>query len=331
MHFHLLFIIFFTFLTVAFSFSITTHNKTIAFEGQTLPYFETPATVIDSKEDEDSNESDDFRPHEEDDDLNRGAINIRPGNKELIDSVPSLKKGSIDEDRGRPDDSISFISKAFTSRKTFSCPKTKTDFVTGNNLAMLNPEDIRIIAAMGDTVATGAGLWPLASIEFRGAAFPIGGDASIDGLVTIPNILREFIERQLLGVSHGMGSRDELPHYQLNVAESGAKTKDLPSQAEELVRRLNKMKEYNIRDKWVMIIFTIGTEELCDHCAVPHLPAIKDALDILNRGIHKAFVVIVGPLHVSLASQQTKNLLQDKCNCTKTKTDNYVHQLFDAW
>lgn len=118
---------------------------------------ETPATVLDSKED-DSDETDDFKPHEEDDDLNRGAINIRPGDQELIDSVQVLKKGNIDEDRGRPDDSISFISKAFTSRKTFSCPKTKTDFVTGNNVAMLNPEDIQIIAAMGDTVAVSKGL-----------------------------------------------------------------------------------------------------------------------------------------------------------------------------
>lgn len=34
---------------------------------------------------------------------------------------------------------------------------------------------------------TGMGLWPKTNIEFRGAAFPSGGDATIDGLVTIPS------------------------------------------------------------------------------------------------------------------------------------------------
>jgi hypothetical protein len=29
-------------------------------------------------------------------------------------------------------------------------------------------------------------LWPGSDLEFRGAAFPIGGDEAIDGLVTIP-------------------------------------------------------------------------------------------------------------------------------------------------
>jgi hypothetical protein len=64
------------------------------------------------------------------------------------------------------------------------------------------------------------GLWSQTNspnfIEFRGAAFPIGGDATIDGnylellvivlltlgLITIPNILREFSGKDLHGVSH---------------------------------------------------------------------------------------------------------------------------------
>jgi hypothetical protein len=83
--------------------------------------------------------------------------------------------------------------------------------VTGTSTGDLSPEDIGIIAAMGDSLATGAGLWPRTDIEFRGAAFPIGGDATIDGLVTVPNILREFMSNSnLYGVSHGMGSREQL-------------------------------------------------------------------------------------------------------------------------
>lgn len=40
---------------------------------------------------------------------------------------------------------------------------------------------------MGDALSTGIGLWGGANVEFRGAAFTVGGDASIDGLVTFPS------------------------------------------------------------------------------------------------------------------------------------------------
>lgn len=115
---------------------------------------------------------------------------------------------------------------------------------------------------MGDNTATGEGLWPQTTVEFRGASFSIGGDASIDGLVTVPNILREFSDRQLIGVSHGMGSRDDLPSYQLNVAVGRSDSSMLIDQANELVRRMNNLTISNLRSKWTMIIVTIGTEEV---------------------------------------------------------------------
>uniref|UniRef100_A0AC34R5N3 Lipase_GDSL domain-containing protein n=1 Tax=Panagrolaimus sp. JU765 TaxID=591449 RepID=A0AC34R5N3_9BILA len=321
-------------LLVAFSFkyqrSVTGVQARIeAQNAEKQQVFETPASVVESDEDSDEKD-DDFHPHEEDDDLNRGSLPRPVSETQAIDGQNPRPDG-VDEDRGRPDDSISFISKAFTSRKTFSCPKTKADFVTGGNVATLNPEDIEIIAAMGDNTGTGEGLWPQTAIEFRGASFSIGGDASIDGLVTVPNILREFSDRQLIGVSHGMGSREELPSYQLNVAVGRSNTSMLTEQANELVRRMNNLTISNLRNKWTMIIVTIGTEEFCNNCAVPHIDRINEAMDILNRGIHKAFVVVIGPLHVSLASEQNKNLLKDKCTCLKTKTDSYFAQLLRAW
>lgn len=71
--------------------------------------------------------------------------------------------------------------------------------------------------------------------------------------------------------------------------------------------------------------------QLCNFCGVPDVDKINEAMDVLNRGIHKAFVVVVGPLYVTLASEQNKNLLRDKCSCLKTKSDNYVKQLLRAW
>lgn len=38
-------------------------------------------------------------------------------------------------------------------RKTFSCPRIKSYFVTGKSTAELSPEDIGIIAALGDALS----------------------------------------------------------------------------------------------------------------------------------------------------------------------------------
>uniref|UniRef100_A0A7E4VAK4 Lipase_GDSL domain-containing protein n=1 Tax=Panagrellus redivivus TaxID=6233 RepID=A0A7E4VAK4_PANRE len=311
--------------------STSTLNKTAnSFHSQSVLVQETPATITDSEEDHSHEVHVD--DHVEDDDLNRGALSHGQEIKQAGPWPLPDPKNKVDEDRGRPDDSVSFIDKAFTSRRSFSCPKTKQDFVTGHDVGTLNPEDIGVIAAMGDNIVTGQGLWAKTEIEFRGAAFPIGGDASIDGLVTIPNILREFISNgHLIGVSHGMGSRNDLPPYQLNVAVPNANSGDLPEQATELVRRLEKMNDFGVKSKWTMVVVVIGTQELCYKCGQPNLEAMNEATDILNRGIHKAFVVVVGPLYVSLASQQSHNMLRSMCPCTRTISDKHVLQLYQLW
>ncbi|CAI4225343.1 unnamed protein product [Auanema sp. JU1783] len=210
--------------------------------------------------------------------------------------------------------SPSLIESSFKNKKTFSCPQIKTDLITGTSVGDLSPEDVTIIAAMGDALSTGIGLWPRTNIEFRGAAFSIGGDATIDGLVTVPNILREF-SPLLHGVSHGMGSSDQLPEHQLNLAESGATSTDLVEQAEELVRRLSVLREVNYLKEWVMIIITIGTEDMCLRCSGANFNAISSAIDTLRSGIPKAFVVLLGPLHVASMHNQNENLLSKRCPC----------------
>lgn len=58
---------------------------------------------------------------------------------------------------------------------------------TGDSGANLSPEDIKIVGAMGDALSTGIGLWGGMDVEFRGSTFTTGGDATIDGLVTLPS------------------------------------------------------------------------------------------------------------------------------------------------
>uniref|UniRef100_A0A183C6W6 Lipase_GDSL domain-containing protein n=1 Tax=Globodera pallida TaxID=36090 RepID=A0A183C6W6_GLOPA len=278
--------------------------------------------LISPHEDEESDSS-----SEEEEDQGDSDVSEERNPEDLINSELSAVK-LPDSEQQRPDDVVSIINSAFSNRKSFSCPKIKTDLRTGTSTADLSPEDIGIIASMGDSLATGAGLWPRTDIEFRGAAFPIGGDATIDGLVTVPNILREFIDSNMLhGVSHGMGQRDQLPDNQLNVAVSGASSSSMPKQASELVRRMKRLRELDVFNTWALVIVTIGTEEVCKNCTGPNTKALIEALDVLNRGIHKALVILLGPIHVTSLYEQKFNLLKTRCLCSQSKDDRFMSAL----
>ena len=128
-----------------------------------------------------------------------------------------------------------------------------------------------------------------------------------------------------------MGLRDQLPDHQLNVAESGASSSSMPAQAVELINRIKNLKDVDVYNTWAMIIITIGTEEVCNNCTVPNTAALIEALDILNRGIHKAFVILLGPIHVSYSFHQKANLLKDRCECSREKSEEFMLYLSEEW
>ncbi|CAI4229687.1 unnamed protein product [Auanema sp. JU1783] len=221
------------------------------------------------------------------------------------------------------------IEGAFNTRGSFACPLVKPVLHTGDNISNLSPEDIDIVAAMGDSLATGRGLWPSTDVEFRGAAFPIGGDANIDGLVTIPNILSQF-NTKLEGTAHGMGDREQLPAYQYNVAQSNSETEHLPEQAVELVFRMRKYTK-RLNEKWTLIIIATGSEEFCYHCDAPSHSSIRQALGILRKGIPKAFVVLLGPTHVALSFSLNRNLLKPRCPCLADLSKSQYLKIAAEW
>ncbi|CAO4382865.1 unnamed protein product [Caenorhabditis nigoni] len=222
------------------------------------------------------------------------------------------------------------ISGGFSNEKSFSCPHAKPMLHTGESVAQLSPEDIRIVGAMGDSLASGRGLWPFTDVEFRGAAFPIGGDANMDGLVTLPNILSQFVPN-LEGISHGMGSKSALPDYQFNVAEIGAETEDLPQQALELVHRIQRYVGRTLKNKWALITIVTGSEEFCEKCEPPSRTSIRRALGVLRRGLPKALIVLLGPVHVASTYRQNINLMRPRCKCLEKMTGSNYRKLFDVW
>uniref|UniRef100_A0A915D6W9 Lipase_GDSL domain-containing protein n=1 Tax=Ditylenchus dipsaci TaxID=166011 RepID=A0A915D6W9_9BILA len=245
---------------------------------------------------------------------------------DLDDDIDDSKENSKN-----PNVQTSYIDRGFNNRQSFTCPLVKSLLATGINGGNLSPEDIDIVAAMGDALSTGIGLWPDTDIEFRGAAFTTGGDANIDGLVTFANILLVF-NPQLEGISHGMGDVNSLPDYQFNVAETGAETDHMVKQANVLIARIKaRYSSQQLASKWLMLFITIGTEELCAKCDEPNLDMLRRALIAIRRAIPNVLVVLVGPVHVAKSAHLTYNLLKPRCKCLSKLSNTELRHLQHVW
>ncbi|KAH7729128.1 Protein T19D7.7 [Aphelenchoides avenae] len=255
--------------------------------------------------------------------LLNNRIDAEFSDEELTDSEESNGDGNNIQ--------TSYIDRSFNNRRTFTCPLVKSVFKTGTSGEDLSPEDIDIVAAMGDALSTGVGLWAGTDVEFRGAVFTVGGDANFDGLVTFSNILAEF-NPKLEGISHGMGTPDSLPDHQYNVAETGAETDHMSKQAAVLLSRLHThYTEEQLKTRWVLVFITVGTEELCAKCDQPNTDALRRAIITLRRNLPNVFVVLVGPVHVARSSHLTYNLLKPRCKCLSRLSNKELQRLQRYW
>ncbi|KAM5125032.1 phospholipase B1, membrane-associated-like [Mantella aurantiaca] len=86
----------------------------------------------------------------------------------------------------------------------------------------LRPGDIRVVAALGDSLTAGFGARATSILdvakEWRGISWSIGGDDTLEKVTTIPNILKKF-NPNVKGFSKGTGTANAM----FNVAVSGAK------------------------------------------------------------------------------------------------------------
>ncbi|CEF65863.1 Lipase, GDSL domain and SGNH hydrolase-type esterase domain-containing protein [Strongyloides ratti] len=269
---------------------------------------------------------------------NLGNKNKDNNEKTLFEKIKNeLLKKKDDSPEDYDDENLengrtsTLIKKTFSDGKTFNCQRVKKEFYTGYKSEKINPEDISIVAAMGDSLSTGMGLWQNLKIEFRGAVFTVGGDSYLEGLVTIPSILQLF-NQNLMGESHGMGDLDHLPIHQFNVAVSGSQTDDLESQANNLVSRLYKTFSRNdLEHKWILIFITIGTEETCYHCDPPSIAHIRKSVKILRKQLPKIFVVLIGPLFVASTIKPQFNILKSRCPCLKKMSMINYEILLKKW
>ncbi|XP_023933662.1 phospholipase B1, membrane-associated [Lingula anatina] len=186
-------------------------------------------------------------------------------------------------------------------RRSIDCGSQVSETVP-TSVHRLRPGDIKVVAAMGDSLTAGNGIlaWTVLGCltEYRGRSWCIGGDKSLgQGVVTLPNILRAM-NPEVRGYSLGYGDVDS-SGANLNVAVPGNIAQDMPPQAEKLVRLLQE-DSASFEHDWKMITLFIGGNNLCDFCNDDHKHSageyarnIKAALDTLYASVPRAFVNLV--------------------------------------
>ncbi|KAF3426035.1 hypothetical protein E2986_02096 [Frieseomelitta varia] len=193
----------------------------------------------------------------------------------------------------------------------------------------LRPGDIDVIAAMGDSLTAGAGLYATnlleVFVENRGASAFIGGQGTWRTHMTLPNILKEF-NPKLIGYAYGDSLTTQSPS-QLDVAEIGAMSRDMPFMAKYLVRRIKNDSRIDVKRHWKLISLFIGSNDFCaDICTFSSPWSILDnhKLDLINTfkilrdNLPRTLVVlhIIPHLKELVAARKGKNFL--KCYLTTT-------------
>ncbi|XP_072407470.1 phospholipase B1, membrane-associated [Chiloscyllium punctatum] len=207
----------------------------------------------------------------------------------------------------------------------------------------LRPADIKVIAALGDSITSGNGAGARPNnlfdvlTQYRGLSWSIGGDENITTVTTLTNILREF-NPSLVGYSTGTGHEDT-PQAFLNQAVTGAESGELMSQVKSLVKLLSNDARINFQEDWKIITLFIGGNDLCECCKDPskYSPenftnSIQNALDLLHNEVPRTFVNLVTVLNILPLRELFTNtgvncprfLLKVLCECVINPQDNSI-------
>ncbi|CAJ1078258.1 phospholipase B1%2C membrane-associated-like [Xyrichtys novacula] len=173
----------------------------------------------------------------------------------------------------------------------------------------LRPGDIKVVAAVGDSLTAGNGIPSSPNNildvlqQYRGLSWSIGGDGNLTSVTTLPNILKYF-NHNLTGYSLGKG-RQQTPQAFLNQAVAGAKSKDLLPQVKALVARMKNDSRINFESDWKVITLFIGGNDVCDHCdnsllfsVDNYVRNVRVSLDYLHKQVPRALVNLIEPLHI---------------------------------
>jgi len=193
-----------------------------------------------------------------------------------------------------------------TTPVPFSCVPFGPSPTVPVSVHQLRASDIKVVAALGDsiTAAFGAKAKNIFGIytEYRGVSWSIGGDESIDSVLSLPNIMRQY-NPALVGWSIGNGNQDSA-NARLDVAVTGAVASGLVDQANSLIGRLPKF--CNMQNDWKVVTVWIGGNDLCAYCKDNNVYSpdqfehhVRNTLRTLKAGIPRVFVNLVLAIDVT--------------------------------
>ncbi|XP_013011149.2 phospholipase B1, membrane-associated isoform X1 [Cavia porcellus] len=211
----------------------------------------------------------------------------------------------------------------------FLCTEWKPSNSVPTSVHKLQPADIKVVAALGDSLTTAVGARASNSsdllMSWRGLSWSIGGDGALETHTTLPNILKKF-NPSIFGFS--TGTWKETAGF--NVAVEEARARDMPAQARDLVERMKASTEINLEMDWKLITLFIGSNDLCHYCDNPenhsaeeYVQHIRQALDILYEELPRAFINVVdimelAGLHQGQGGHCTALLAaQSTCSCLR--------------
>ncbi|KAG7316549.1 hypothetical protein KOW79_020090 [Hemibagrus wyckioides] len=217
----------------------------------------------------------------------------------------------------------------------FSCTDTKPSVSIPTSVHCLRPADIKVIAALGDSVTVALGTksknYTQFHTEYKGVSWSIGGDHSLDTTTTLPNILRQF-NPSLRGFSTGDGVSAQ---DSFNMAVSGATASDLVDQVNRLIQALKSSENVDFDMDWKLITVLIGVNDLCKYCMDQNnfspqnysLHLMK-SLDLLYKEVPRVLVNVLTVPEIEALRMVKKSSLgcsffpRDVCPCLMTPADN---------
>lgn len=214
----------------------------------------------------------------------------------------------------------------------FNCDTIRKDDHVPTSVHKLRPQDINVIASLGDSITAGNGIdaWTAVGVlvEKRGESWSIGGDKSLyDGVHTVANVMRIF-NPFIKGYSMDSGSESSSKAW-LNQAVAGAKAEDVPGETDRLIHLMKTDARIDYYNDWKMITLLIGGNDLCDYCEdrMQHSPSmygqhIRNALDKLHAEVPRVLVNLVPMADVSPVPSIKSGLLCTPlhwglCNCAR--------------
>ncbi|XP_783886.3 phospholipase B1, membrane-associated [Strongylocentrotus purpuratus] len=185
----------------------------------------------------------------------------------------------------------------------FDCPASVSPTVP-KSVHLLRPGDIKVVGAIGDSLtaayAAGASSFSPLNFEYPGEAASIGGDKTLEEIITLPNIFRKY-NSHLYGYSTGLSVPFTQPfNKRFNLAISGSYASEMPEQARNLVRSMKNDPTVDFENDWKFITVFIGGNDLCSGCLYvessteQYIKFLEKAIQILHDECPRTFVNVVG-------------------------------------